>query len=170
VAHQWTHQSASASTEAREADVSPSDSSPGKIHDRTASSTQTKESYEAGGLSSSWLKDEKQVEKALQKIIDYVENAGEITQLQKSLIGLHQSLLDRSNDTATIDRRLSLVSASRGITASFNAQLCPSARAGRLYPTLIPPPNDDDDDDDHNDLDDDEHPQMLSNSNLSLSC
>jgi len=154
VAHQWTHQSESASTEAREADVSPSDSSPGKIH--------AKESYEAGGLSSSWLKDEKQVEKALQKIIDYVENAGEITQLQKALIGLHQSLLDRSNDTATIDRRLSLVSASRGITASFNAQLCPSARAGRLYPTLIPPPNDDDDDDDHT--------QMLSNSNLSLSC
>jgi len=54
--------------------------------------------------------DEKQVEKALQKIIDYVENAGEISQLQKSLLALHQSLLDRTHDSATIDRRLVLVS------------------------------------------------------------
>jgi hypothetical protein len=55
--------------------------------------------------------DEKQVERALQKIIEYVENAGEISQLQKSLLTLHQTLLDRNYDTATIDRRLALVSA-----------------------------------------------------------
>lgn len=52
------------------------------------------------------------MERALQKIVDYVENAGEITQLQKSLLALHQSLLDRNYDTATIERRLALVSSS----------------------------------------------------------
>lgn len=54
--------------------------------------------------------DEKQVEKTLQKIIDYVEDAGEIRQLQKSLIALNQNLLSRNYDTATIDRRLTMVS------------------------------------------------------------
>ncbi|UZJ51534.1 hypothetical protein CBS101457_000854 [Exobasidium rhododendri] len=54
--------------------------------------------------------DEKQVERALHKIVDYVENAGEIAHLQKSLLELHQSLLDRSHDPATIDRRLTVVS------------------------------------------------------------
>jgi hypothetical protein len=54
--------------------------------------------------------DEKQVEKALEKIIDYVENAGEITLLQKSLLEIHKNILDHTYDTTTIDRRLALVS------------------------------------------------------------
>jgi hypothetical protein len=82
---------------------------PERALDNTTSSTQANCSFNTEAVSS-WLGDERQVERVLQKIFDYVENAGEITQVQKSLLGLHQSLLDRSNDTATIDRRLSLVS------------------------------------------------------------
>lgn len=75
----------------------------------TTTSTRANCSFDPEAISS-WLGDERQVEKALEKIIDYVENAGEITQLQKSLMALHQSLLDRNLDISTIDRRLCSVS------------------------------------------------------------
>lgn len=75
----------------------------------TTTSTRANCSFDPAAISS-WLGGERQIEKALEKIIDYVENAGEITQLQKSLMTLHQTFLDRNLDTSMIDRRLYLVS------------------------------------------------------------